>query len=318
MGRGRSEKSIELVDTAHEILAEIQPASVRAVCYQLFIRGLIADMSKASTNRVSSLLTSAREEGEIPWQWILQEGRAIESVSTWDNPAAYARAVQASYRLNKWAGQPKRVFVVSEKGTVRGTLGPVLDEFEVDFLAVGGYAGASRVREVAQQATKERPLLLLYLGDHDPSGRGMSDDDLPRRLLRYARDSRADKEWKRELKKHSTDVITAYSAEHFGIELHRIALTIEDTEALGRDLAFPTSDKTGDSRYASFAEEYGAWCWELDALNPNVLRERVRDAIRAELDFVQWERYMAAEEAERASITAALESWNSISGLARE
>ena len=146
----------------------------------------------------------------------------------------------------------------------------------------------------------------------------MSDDDLPRRLLRYARDSRADKEWKRELKKHSTDVITAYSAEHFGIELHRIALTIEDTEALGRDLAFPTSDKTGDSRYASFAEEYGAWCWELDALNPNVLRERVRDAIRAELDFVQWERYMAAEEAERASITAALESWNSISGLARE
>jgi hypothetical protein len=38
MGRGRSQKSIELVQTAHDILEEIQPASVRAVCYQLFIR----------------------------------------------------------------------------------------------------------------------------------------------------------------------------------------------------------------------------------------------------------------------------------------
>jgi hypothetical protein len=111
------------------------------------------------------------------------------------------------------------------------------------------------------------------------------------------------------LKKHSTDSITAYSAEHFGIELRRIALSIEDTEALGRDLAFPASEKEADSRYASFTEEYGAWCWELDALNPNVLRERVRSAVRAELDLMQWERYVAAEEAERASITAALESW---------
>jgi hypothetical protein len=318
MGRGRSEKSIALVDTAYEILEEIQPASVRAVCYQLFIRGLIDDMSKASTNRVSSLLTSAREEHEIPWEWIVQEGRAIESISTWDNPASYARSVQASYRLNKWAGQPKRVIVVSEKGTVRGTLAPVLGEFEVDFLAVGGYAGASRVREVAQQATKERPLLLLYLGDHDPSGRGMSDDDLPRRLLRYAPGSSASKEWERKLRKYSTDAITAHSAEHYGIELRRIALSIEDTQALGRDLAFAASLKEADSRYAWFTEEYGAWCWELDALNPNVLRDRVHGAVRGELDLVQWERYVAAEEVERASITAALESWKSISGLAHE
>src|SRR5689334_1966707 len=120
MGRGRSQKSLALVQLAREILEEIQPASVRAVCYQLFTRGAIPSMEKTQTNRVGTLLTRAREEGEIPWEWIVQEGRAVEKIATWADPAGFARAVQSSYKRNKWAGQPTRVMVVSEKGTVRG------------------------------------------------------------------------------------------------------------------------------------------------------------------------------------------------------
>lgn len=76
-------------------------------------------------------------------------------------------------------GQPKRIIVVSEKGTVRGTLAPVLDELEVDFLPIGGYASATRVWDLAREGDRAQPLLLLYLGDHDPSGRGMSDRTFP-------------------------------------------------------------------------------------------------------------------------------------------
>jgi hypothetical protein len=159
MGRGRSAKSLDLVAAAYAILEEIQPATVRAVCYQLFVRGLTSGMDKVNTNRVGSLLTRAREEDEIPWEWIVQDGRAIESLPSWNDPAAFARGVQHSYRRNKWLGQPKRVIVVSEKGTVRGTLAPVLEEYEVEFLPVGGYASATRVRELADQHTDERPLL---------------------------------------------------------------------------------------------------------------------------------------------------------------
>jgi hypothetical protein len=78
MARGRSQKSINLVATAREILESIQPASVRSCCYQLFIRGAIRSMSKANTNKVGRLLTGARERGEIPRDWIVQEGRVIE------------------------------------------------------------------------------------------------------------------------------------------------------------------------------------------------------------------------------------------------
>jgi hypothetical protein len=86
MGRGRSPESLRLVELAAEILAEIQPASVRAVAYQLFIRGAIRGMDKGSTNKVSAQLTRAREEGEIPWEWIVQEGREIEGLATWEDP----------------------------------------------------------------------------------------------------------------------------------------------------------------------------------------------------------------------------------------
>jgi hypothetical protein len=317
MGRGRSQKSLDLVAAAHDILEAIQPASVRAVCYQLFVRGAIGGMDKANTNRVGALLTRAREEGEIPWEWIVQEGRAIEGHTSWADPAAYARAVQASYRRNKWLGQPKRIMVVSEKGTVRGTLAPVLEEFEVDFLPVGGYASATRVYDLAQERNIHQPLLLLYLGDHDPSGRGMSDQDLPQRLLRYASNDPSDTAFKQQLKEARPDVMGLYAAE-LGLEVRRIALTVEDTEALGDDLAFPASDKIDDPRHDWFIATHGAWCWELDAMDPRDLRARVRSAITAEMNLAEWDRYVVAEAAERASIIEALQTWNSISGLARK
>jgi len=47
-------------------------------------------------------------------------------------------------------------------------------------------------------------------------------------------------------------------------------------------------------------------------MNPNDLRERVRQAIDAELDHEAWDRYVAAETAERASIAQTLETWGSL------
>jgi hypothetical protein len=65
-GRGTSQRTIKLVDTAHAILEEIHPASVRAVCYRLFTLGLITSMAKKETNKVSGHLTWARENLIIP------------------------------------------------------------------------------------------------------------------------------------------------------------------------------------------------------------------------------------------------------------
>jgi hypothetical protein len=52
MSRGLGKKTLELIKASIEILAEIEPASVRAVCYQLFVRKLLTSMSRNETNRV--------------------------------------------------------------------------------------------------------------------------------------------------------------------------------------------------------------------------------------------------------------------------
>jgi len=89
MGRGKSEHTLRLIDAAYDILEEIQPATVRAVCYRLFTQGLIESMKKTETNRVSRQLTEARESIEIPWEWIVDETREAECIPSWDDPARF-------------------------------------------------------------------------------------------------------------------------------------------------------------------------------------------------------------------------------------
>jgi hypothetical protein len=185
-GRGMAQKSLDLIDACKSILAEIQPTTVRSVCYQLFTRGLIESKSRNETAKVSRLLVVARENGSIPWDWIVDETREAERVSGWKGLGDYSETILRSYRRDFWELQPERIEVWSEKGTVRGVLSPVLNRFAVTFRVLHGFGSATSVHEVAIETEEpDRPLIVLYAGDFDPSGLHMSEVDLPRRLERY-------------------------------------------------------------------------------------------------------------------------------------
>jgi hypothetical protein len=172
-GRGRAQKSIDLIEAMHTAAEAAQPITGRGIGYKLFTAGLISSMSRSEMQRVYRLLTDARERGEIPWEWIVDETRSLERTATWDDPEEYARDVATSYRRDFWTQQPVRVEVWSEKGTVRGVLDPVLDEFAVGFRVMHGFSGATTLHDVAQD-DDGRPLIILYVGDYDPSGMWMS------------------------------------------------------------------------------------------------------------------------------------------------
>ena len=71
----------------------------------------------------------------------------------------------------------------SEKGTVRGTLAPVLNKYGVTFRVMHGYGSATALHAIAEaSAVSDKPLTVLYVGDWDPSGLHMSEIDLPDRL----------------------------------------------------------------------------------------------------------------------------------------
>jgi hypothetical protein len=273
-GRGLAAKSKELIELAHSILAEIEPATVRGVCYQLFTRGAIDSMKVGETQKVSRLLVYAREQGIIPWFWIVDETREPERISSWRDISDFGQTVVKSYRKDFWQRQTERVEVWSEKGTVRGVLAPVLEAFAITFSVKHGFDSATSINGVADQtAESERPLIVFYVGDWDPSGLCMSERDLPRRLDLYGAN----------------------------VDLRRIALTLDDVTC-GDLPSFSVGSKRKDPRYSWFVENYGLECWELDALPAPVLRERVRDAILSIIDIEAWNHCAKVEKAELESI----------------
>jgi hypothetical protein len=285
-GRGKSAKSLEIINASIRILEEIQPASVRAVCYRLFIEKLIPNMGKNSTGAVGKQLVYARENSLIPWDWIVDETREAETISSWRNPESLISAAVGQYRKDYWQTQPRRVEVWSEKGTVRGTVAPVLKEYGVTFRVMHGYGSATSIHGIAQETIQRaKPLTVLYIGDHDPSGLQMSELDLPARLERYG--GRA--------------------------KIIRIALDESDVRDDTELPWFPADDKAKDSRYEWFKTYYGDRCWEVDALSPVVLRERLDLAILELLDVDAWNLAIKIEAAEVESMRSILGTWKSIS-----
>lgn len=281
-GRGKAKATLELIEACHKILSEIQPASVRAVCYRLFAAGHIPNMSKGSTNKVSRALVYAREKGIVPWEWVVDETRKVERPRTWDNPDEIIQTAVDSYRRDYWKDQPVQVEVWSEKGTIRGTLKPVLDELGVAFRVMHGFASATAVNDIADLSNAlDKPLIALYAGDYDPSGLFMSQVDLPARIERYGGT----------------------------VKVERIALLREDTEHLP---FFRVTSKKSDARYKWWHEhDYGSRCWELDAMPPPELRNRVRQMIEAELNWSLWNHAIKIEQAETDSMREFLSAWNS-------
>jgi len=279
MSRGLGRFTKALIEHAAAILKEIQPATVRAVCYRLFVARLIASMEKNETNKVSRALVTGREQGLIPWAWIVDETRAPEQPGTWQNPDTIIEAAVRGYRRDRWQDQSEWVEVWSEKGTVRGTLGPVLREYGVTFRVTHGYGSATLVNDVAEAtAARGQKLTVLYVGDFDPSGMHMSEVDLPARLDEYGAH----------------------------VDLVRVALTSGDVADLPpRSLA----EKRSDPRSPWFLANYGDLWWELDGMPPPLLRARVEREIRARLDLDAWEHAAEIEAVEVQSMQAFHRSW---------
>jgi hypothetical protein len=272
-----------LINACYDILAEIHPATVRAVCYQLFIRKLLPSMAKTCTNRVSTQLVYARQEEIIPWNWVVDETREPERPGTWANPETFIPVVMRSYRRDRWDLQPRRVEVWSEKGTIRGTLAPVLARYGVTFRVMHGHGSATALHEAAEESQADViPRIILYCGDWDPSGMHMSQTDIPARFARYGGEA----------------------------EVIRVALAGDEVDPIHSTLpSFPAADKKGDSRYRWFVQQYGETCWELDALSPTRLRERVAAVIKQYIDWEAWLRCDEVEEAERRSLHQILRTW---------
>jgi hypothetical protein len=152
----------------------------------------------------------------------------------------------------------------------------VLDKYAIGFRVMHGFTSATAVNDVAED-NDGRKLVVLYIGDFDPSGLFMSECDLPQRLVEYGGDH---------------------------VELRRIALTQGQT--VGQP-SFPASDKRKGPRYQWFVERYGTRCWEIDAMDPR--GDCTEQAITELIEPTAWERCEIVNAAELESLTTILTNW---------
>lgn len=283
MSRGKSKSTLAMEAAINQIVDERSPITVRGVCYALFIKGLIDSMGTTETNRVSRIMTAMREDDQLDWRLIVDGSRAVNRINTWSDPSQIISAAVREYRRDYWQDQPLYVEVWSEKSTVQGVLAPILDEFGVTFRVMKGFGSFTAVKQAATDSLElleeHDQAITLYLGDWDPSGLYMSEVDLPSRLERYGG------KW----------------------DFTRIALTQDDLPRLPH---FDARTKSADRRYQWFTKNYGARAWELDALDPNVLRKRVREQIEARLNLHAWDHAKRIEAAEVESMRAFHRHWH--------
>lgn len=232
--------------------------TLRSLYYQLVSRNIIPNIL-AEYNRLSKLMTNARRAGLIDWSHIQDGTRELSENPHYETPQEILEQVANSFNLNLWQSQALRVEVWVEKSALLGTLARLCGQFDVGLLSCRGNPSATILHETALRIRSyyqhnNQPTLILYCGDHDPTGL-----NIPEAIVRTLHTNNLD--------------------EMFNLE--RLCLNIDQVKQYRLP---PNPAKETDSNYKKYQSLYGAESWELDALQPDVLVEIVKQRLVEILD----------------------------------
>lgn len=254
-------KMIELCDAiVGEYSAQGYKLTVRQIYYQLVARGHVENTVRSYEN-VQGMLNNARLAGLIDWDAIEDRTREITERSHWPSGSSILWSCAHSYHEDMWQDQDTRIFVVVEKEALAGVLDRVCREWDLPLLAARGYPSATTLRELAKNRIMRahQEIVVLHLGDHDPSGIDMSRDLMER--------------------------LSLFSRERVNIDFRRLALNMDQVEA---EKPPPNPAKVTDSRYEQYRREFGEESWELDALSPSYLHDLVSEEVQTMIDWAAW------------------------------
>src|SRR5690349_10429831 len=183
--------SLELVTTAEQICVEWNrqgyDLTVRQLYYQLVSQAVIPN-NLASYKRLVGLLDNARLAGLIDWRHIVDRTSNVYSIDGGDTTTDDAiRTVADSYKLPRWNDeQPNHVEVWVEKEALSGIVATAAREVAINYFACRGYVSQSEMYASGKRFLYARkPVHVIHLGDHDPSGLDMT-RDITERLAMFS------------------------------------------------------------------------------------------------------------------------------------
>ena len=269
--------TLELIAEANRIVqtytAEGYSLTLRQLYYRLVAANTIPN-NQRSYNRLGSILNRARLGGLVDWEALEDRTRMLRGVRTYESVSEALSEAAGRFYMDVWAHQPNRVEVWVEKDALLDIVQRACVNERVDFFSCRGYTSASEMWKAAQRHAdyehRGQDVIVLHLGDHDPSGLDMT-RDIEERL------------WK------------------FGAETYvrRIALNMDQIRAYRLP---PNPAKLTDSRSDAYIGEHGRSSWELDSLEPDVLSELIATEIEAYRQDEEWQEAIATEDKHRRAI----------------
>lgn len=240
--------------------------TLRQLYYQL-VGKVIIENENPAYRKLSRLLTDGRMAGYVDWD-IIEDRLRRPRLPYWiDGVIEAIEDTAHQYRINRMEGQPTYVEVWVEKDALSGVLYKITEEYHINLMVNRGFSSCTAMHDAylrfVKQIKKGQNCIILYIGDHDPSGMCMH-EDIQGRLHKFGLED---------------------------IEVRRIALNIDQVQKYGlpeNKLKKDDNGKLKDPRGITYKERYGDQSWEVDALDPLVLDQILRDEIESIIDKDQY------------------------------
>ena len=268
-------QSLKLIQKINDVIAEYErqgfSLTLRQVYYQMVARAIIPNNEKSYKN-LGNLISDARLAGMIDWTAIEDRTRNLRGNSHWSTPGDMIDSAAYSYHLDHWQGQEQYVEVWVEKDALVGIVGQICEKLDVNYFSCRGYVSQSEMwgaaRRLKRRQDNGQHIILLHLGDHDPSGKDMSRDIVERIKL----------------------------FETYDLTFKRLALNMDQIEQYNPP---PNPTKHTDSRAGGYVELYGYECWELDALEPRVISDLIKENVEQYRDEELYQKVLRREQKEK-------------------
>lgn len=281
-----------IIDHANTIISEYTAQgfdlTLRQLYYQFVARGLIANR-QTEYKRLGGIINAARLAGEVDWNAITDRTRNVRGGGGWDSPEQMIRAYASGYGIDHWEHQPVRPEVWIEKDALVGVIAGVCSELNVPYFSCRGYTSQSEMWRASQRHLRyiqnDQSTLIIHLGDHDPSGIDMS-RDIHERMGMFM----------------GWDAVS-------GLSFERVALNEDQISFYNPP---PNPAKLTDSRATTYIAQFGFESWELDALEPRVLSDLIRDTVMDVVDHGEWERSHDLEKEQRDVLKEVANRWGEV------
>lgn len=277
-----------VINTALAIIEEYAAQGFDLTLRQLFYQFVARDYMKNTMKnykRLGANISDARLAGLIDWNHITDRTRNLADIPSWDSPQSIIASSASCFQNDLWARQPYRPEVWIEKEALAGVFARVCTELRVPYFSCRGYTSQSEMWVAGQRLLRAikngQTPTIFHFGDHDPSGLDMT-RDIQDRLNLFLGDS---------------------------VELERLALNMPQVKKYKPP---PNPAKTTDSRYKNYIKLYGNESWELDALEPSVLADLVRQSILDIRDEKVWKEDAEVEAEHKRKLGVLSVKWKDI------